>query len=62
MLVERIVDYKVKEASRNGVGANEQRRKRKATAEERLQSHNKRTSSGLLAAAGHFHLGAEVRD
>ena len=34
MLVERIVDYKVKEASRNGVGADEQRRNRKATAEE----------------------------
>jgi hypothetical protein len=61
-LVERIVDYKVKEASRNGVGADEQRRKRKATAEERLRSQDKRISSGLLAAAGHFHLGAEVRD
>ncbi len=62
MLVERIVDYKVKEASRNGVGADEQRRKRKATAKKRLRSHDKRILSCLLAAAGHFHLGAEVRD
>ena len=33
-LVERIVDYKVKEASCTGVGADEQQRKQKATAEE----------------------------
>jgi hypothetical protein len=40
-LVDRIVDYKIKEASRNGATAEDQRRKRKATAEECLQSQDK---------------------
>jgi len=61
-LVDRIVEYKVREAGRNGENAEEQRRKRKATAEERLRSQDKRISSGLLVSAGHFHLGPEVRD
>jgi hypothetical protein len=59
-LVDRIVLYKNQEAARNGVSADEQRRKRKATAEERLKAHDKRISAGLLAAAGHFNLGSEV--
>jgi len=52
----------VREAGHNGENAEEQRRKQKATAEERLRSQDKRISSSLLAAARHFHLGAEVRD
>jgi hypothetical protein len=59
-LVDRIVMHKNKEASRNGVDAEEQRRKRKATAEERLQAQDKRISAGLLAAAGHYNLGDDV--
>jgi len=59
-LVDRIVLYKNQEAARNGVSADEQRRKRKATAEERLKAHEKRISAGLLAAAGRFNLGSEV--
>jgi len=61
-LVDRIVDYKMKEASHNGACAEEQRWKRKDTAEEWLWSQEKRISSGLLAAVGHFHLGAAVWD
>jgi len=61
-LVDRIVLYKNQEAARNGVSAYEQRRKRKATAEERLKAHDKRISAGLLAAAGRFNLGSEVLD
>jgi hypothetical protein len=61
MLVDRIVLYKNKEAL-NGVGAYEQRQKRKAIAEERLRSHDKRISAGLLASAGHFYLGTDVRN
>jgi tRNA G46 methylase TrmB len=37
-------------------------RKRKATAEESICSHNKRITAGLLAAAGKFCLSADVRD
>ncbi len=58
-LADRIVLYKNKEAL-NGVNAYEQRQKRKATAEERLRSQDKRISTGLLASTGHFNLGTEV--
>jgi len=61
-LIDKIVLYKNREANRNGTNADEQRRKRKETAEERLRSHDKRISAGLLASAGHFHLGSDVRD
>jgi len=61
-LIDRIVLYKNKEANRNGADADEQRQKRRVTAEERLRCHDKRISAGLLASAGRFHLGAEVRD
>ncbi len=54
--------HKNKEASRNGVDATEQQRKRKATAELKLRSQEKRISTGLLAAAGHFQLNSDVRD
>jgi hypothetical protein len=58
-LVDRIVLYKNTEAL-NGVDAYEKRQKRKATAEERLWSQDKRISARLLASTGHFNLGTEV--
>jgi hypothetical protein len=61
-LVERIVLYKNDEARRNGADADENRRKRKATAEERLSSQEKWISAGLLAAGGHYQLNSDVRD
>ena len=41
-LVDRIVVYKNREARLNGDGAEEMRRKRKATAEERINSQERR--------------------
>ena len=61
-LVEKIVIHKSKEAELTGSNAVEQMRKRKATAEEGICSHNKRITAGLLAAAGKFRLSAVVRD
>jgi hypothetical protein len=61
-LVDRIVMYKNREAHLNGDGAEEMRRKRKATAEERINSHEKRLSAGLLAAAGRYQLDSNVLD
>jgi hypothetical protein len=61
-LVERIVMYKNDESRHNGADAEDNRRKRKATAEERLSSQEKRISAGLLAAAGHYQLNCDVRD
>jgi hypothetical protein len=61
-LVDRIVIHKNLEASRNGINADEQRRKRRATAQEKLRSQEKRISAGLLAAAGHYQLNDNVRD
>ena len=61
-LVERIVLHKTKEAEQSGSNAVERMRKRKATAEENLRSHDKRITAGLLAAAGKFRLAEDVRD
>jgi hypothetical protein len=61
-LVERIVIHKTKEAEQCGSNAVERMRRRKATAEENLRSHDKRITAGLLAAAGKFRLAEDVRD
>ncbi len=61
-LVERIVVCKNDKAHCNGADANENRRKRKVTAEERLSSQEKQILAGLLAAAGHCQLNSDVRD
>jgi hypothetical protein len=37
-------------------------KKRKATAEANLRSHDKRITAGLLAAAGRYHLSEDIRD
>jgi hypothetical protein len=52
--------HKNKEASHNGVDPEEQRQKRKAAPEERLQAQDKQISAGLFTAAGHYNLGNDV--
>jgi hypothetical protein len=61
-LVEKIVIHKSKEAELTGSNAVERMRKRKATAEESICSHNKRITAGLLAAAGKFRLSVDVHN
>ena len=61
-LVDKIYVHKAKEAENGGSNAVERMRKRKATAEENLRSHDKRITAGLLAAAGKYHLSADIRD
>jgi len=61
-LVDRIVLYKNREARLNGSDADEIRRKRKATAEEKINAQEKRLSAGILAAAGRYQLDSNVRD
>ena len=61
-LVDKIFVYKTKEADNSGTNAVERMRKRKATAEQHIQSHDKRITAGLLAAAGRFQLGEEIRN
>ncbi len=54
--------YKNDESHHNGTDADENRRKQKATAEERLSSQEKHVLAGLLAAAGCYQLNSDVRD
>jgi hypothetical protein len=61
-LVDKIFVYKTKEADNSGTNAVERMRKKKATAEQHIQSHDKRITAGLLAAAGRFQLGEEIRN
>jgi len=61
-LVDKICLYKTKESENSGTNAVERMRKRKATAEQHLKSHDKRITAGLIAAAGKFHLGEDIRD
>jgi hypothetical protein len=61
-LVDKIFVYKSKEADNTGINAVERMRKRKATAEQHIQSHDKRITAGLLAAAGRFQLGEDIRN
>ncbi len=61
-LVDKIYVHKAKEAENGGSNAVEWMRKRKATAEENLRSHDKRITAGLLAATGKYHLSTDIRD
>ena len=61
-LADKIFVYKTKEADNSGTNAVERMRKRKATAEQHIQSHDKHITAGLLAAAGRFQLGEEIRN
>ncbi len=61
-LVDKIFVYETKEANNSGTNAVERMRKRKATAEQHVQSHDNRITAGLLVAAGRFQLGEEIRN
>jgi hypothetical protein len=61
-LVDKIYIQKAKEAQLSGNIAIEAVRKRKATAEEHLRSHNKHVAAGMLAAAGKFQLSEDNGD
>jgi hypothetical protein len=61
-LVDRIFIHKSREAGNTGNNAVDQMKKRKATAEANLRSHDKRITAGLLAAAGRYHLSEDIRD
>ena len=59
-LMDKMVDHRNRESARTGVNKEEQDRKRKETAQAKLDSNKKRFTAGLLAATGNFALGPEV--
>jgi len=61
-LVDKIYVHKAKEAELSGANAVDRVKKRKATAEDNLRSHDKRVTAGLIAAAGKFRLSEDIRD
>jgi hypothetical protein len=61
-LVDKIFVYKAKEAENTGTNAVERMRKWKATPKQHIQSHDKHITAGLLAAAGRFMLGEDIRN
>jgi hypothetical protein len=61
-LFDKIFVYRAKEAENTGTNAVERMRKWKATAKQHIQSHDKHITAGLLAAAGRFKLGEDIRN
>jgi hypothetical protein len=59
-LIDSIVELRIRDDARNGVNLEENRRKRKQTAELALNNTKKRYTAGIHVAAGRFLLGPDV--
>jgi hypothetical protein len=59
-LIDSIVELRMRDDARNGVNLEENRRKRKQTAELALNNSKKRYTAGIHVAAGRFLLGPDV--